>query len=65
MSVGRALEWIGFASRRSGYLSKTARGSELGVPVAGVLDGALLRAEIDVGQAEALGISLRPIRNCP
>ena len=38
------------------YLSETARGSELGVPVAGVLDGALLRTEIYIGQTKALRI---------
>ncbi len=54
MSIGRAFERNGFPSSRPGYLGKAARGGELGVPVAGVLDGALLRAEIHVGEAETL-----------
>src|SRR5260370_3500026 len=47
------------------YLSKAASGGELGVPAARGLDGALLRAEVDVGDAKALGGSFSPLRILP
>ena len=33
----------------------------MSVPVAGVLDGALLRTEVHVGEAEALGVAFGPL----
>src|SRR5947207_1751079 len=45
---------------RSRHLRETAGGSEFCVPVAGILDGALLSAEIHVGEAESLGIAFGP-----
>src|ERR1700676_998774 len=45
---------------RRSSLCETAGGSELGVPMAGVLGGALLGAEVHVGEAEALRIAFGP-----
>src|SRR6266851_1190527 len=50
----------GGRKRQADGSGQAAGGGELGVPVAGVLDGALLGAEVHIGEAEALGIAFGP-----
>jgi len=60
MPIGRAFDCDGFDEQPLKDLSEAAGGSEFGVPVAGVLDGALLRAKIHEGEAKALSVAFRP-----
>src|SRR5258708_16769118 len=53
------MTWLQMTSKCA-RLSKAAGGGELGVPATGVLDGALLRAEVYIGEAKALGIAFGP-----
>src|SRR5258708_4655237 len=55
------MTWVQMTSKCA-RLSKAAGGGELGVPAAGVLDGALLRAEVYIGEAKALGIAFGPFK---
>src|SRR6185312_13330167 len=58
-AAGRARWWPGGSGRAPCPVPVAA--DDVGVPVAGALDGAGLGGVVDVDEAEALGVAVRPL----